>query len=172
MNAMPPILLVTQLKFARSELVRCLDSVTDTEARKRFEPMNSISWIIGHLANQENYYWVRMAQGRRILPELKDLVGYGRPPSTPPLEDMWHAWRSVTSTADTYLEPLSTDKLTTYLGIGSRQHSEDVGTMLMRNIYHYWFHIGEAYAIRQMLGHRDLPDFVGSMAEANYFPEK
>jgi hypothetical protein len=43
--------------------------------------------------------------------------------------------------------------------------------MLMRNIYHYWFHTGEAHAIRQILGHTQLPDFVGDMTVAMYLPE-
>jgi hypothetical protein len=30
-------------------------------------------------------------------------------------------------------------------------------------IYHYWYHIGESMAIRQMLGHGDLADFVGDL---------
>ena len=29
--------------------------------------------------------------------------------------------------------------------------------------YHYWSHIGEASAIRQMLGHPDLPQWVGDL---------
>ena len=37
--------------------------------------------------------------------------------------------------------------------------------------YHYWFHTGEAHAIRQMLGHQDLPQFVGEMSSALYRPE-
>jgi hypothetical protein len=37
--------------------------------------------------------------------------------------------------------------------------------------YHYWFHLGEAHAIRQMLGHPDLPQFVGDMSRAVYRPE-
>jgi len=96
-------LLVTQLWFTRSEFIRCLDGVTDEEARRRFEPMNSIGWIVGHLADQENRYWVRFAQGITIIPELKELVGYGRPPSSPPLDDMWSAWQRITENADHYL---------------------------------------------------------------------
>ena len=162
-------LLVTQLRFTRSELIRCLEGVTEDEARKRFEPMNSISWIVGHLADQENLYWVRMAQGIKILPDLKDLVGFGRPPSTPPLDEMWSAWREITSTADRYLDAVSTEVLDTYFEMGGKPIKENVGTLLMRNIYHYWFHTGEAYAIRQFLGHRDLPDFVGNMSQAAYY---
>jgi hypothetical protein len=43
--------------------------------------------------------------------------------------------------------------------------------MLMRVIYHYWYHTGEAAAVRQMLGHVELPEFVGDMDEATYRPE-
>jgi len=75
--------LVVQLRFARSEFVRCLEGVPDEDARRRLEPTNCISWIIGHLANQEHAYWVLWAQGRDLAPGLQKLVGYGQPASTP-----------------------------------------------------------------------------------------
>ena len=35
--------------------------------------------------------------------------------------------------------------------------------------YHYWFHTGEILAIRQVLGHARLPEFVGNIdVEAPY----
>jgi hypothetical protein len=40
--------LITQLRFTRDEFVRGLTGLTDEEARRRFEPINSISWMIGH----------------------------------------------------------------------------------------------------------------------------
>jgi hypothetical protein len=44
--------------------------------------------------------------------------------------------------------------------------------MLLRMIGHYWFHTGEAHAVRQLLGHPNLPDFVGDIGrEAPYRPE-
>jgi hypothetical protein len=47
-----------------------------------------------------------------------------------------------------------------------------IGTFLRRTTYHYWYHLGEALAVRQMLGHRDLPDFVGDIdSQAPYRPE-
>ena len=42
---------------------------------------------------------------------------------------------------------------------------ESIGTMLLRMIGHYWFHTGEAQAVRQLLGHRNLPDFVGDIGQ-------
>jgi hypothetical protein len=43
--------------------------------------------------------------------------------------------------------------------------------LLLRNTYHYWYHTGEAAAIRQMLGHTRLPEYVGDIAKAQYRPE-
>jgi uncharacterized damage-inducible protein DinB len=164
-------LLVEQLRFARSELVRCLTGVSEADAQRRLEPMNCLSWIVGHLATQENAYWVLIAQGERIAPELHKVAGHGAGPSTPPLAEMWAAWREVTSAADRYLETLTPERLTTRLIWKGEPRPETIGTMLLRNIYHYWFHIGEAHAIRQQLGHRDLPEFVGDMSMAAYRPE-
>ena len=163
--------LVTQLRFARSEFVRCLDGLTDSEARHRFEPMNCISWMVGHLANQENSYWVFLAQGKRIVPGLRELVGYGKPATTPPLSDMWQAWHEITQAADEFLNTLTPATLQTFFEWKGKPVEESVGTLLQRNIYHYWFHNGEAYAVRQMLGHTGLPDFVGDMSTAVYRPE-
>jgi hypothetical protein len=30
-------------------------------------------------------------------------------------------------------------------------------------IYHYWYHTGENMAIRQKLGHKQLPEYVGNI---------
>ncbi len=166
-----PHLLVTQLRFARSEFQRGLQGVSDEDARKRLMPMNAISWMVGHLANQENRYWVRYAQGQALYPELNDLVGYGKPASTPPLDEMWAAWREITAAADRYLDTLTPEIMQTYLVWNGRRRDETVGTMLMRTVYHYWFHNGEASAVRQLLGHKDLPEFVGEINVAPYKPE-
>ena len=163
--------LVAQLRFARSEFMRCLDGVSDEDARHRFEPMNCISWMIGHLANQEHRYWVIAAQGKTLVPELNDLVGFGKPASTPPLNEMWDVWRTVTAEADTYLDTVTTELLQTHFDWQGKPFPESAGTLLYRNIFHYWFHIGEAHAVRQMLGHPDLPQFVGDMSNAVYRPE-
>jgi hypothetical protein len=46
------------------------------------------------------------------------------------------------------------------------------GNLLQRVIYHYRYHPGKNLAIRQQLGHRRLPQFVGAIDdEAPYRPE-
>jgi hypothetical protein len=68
--------------------------------------------------------------------------------------------------------PLVTQLLPTYLERDGKSPAEIIGTMMLRSIYHYWYHLGEAHAIRQQLGHADLPQFVGDMSAALYRPER
>lgn len=160
--------LVNQLRFVRHELIRCLEGVSQEDAIRRLEPMNCLSWIVGHLANQESTYWLLLAQGKTIIPDLHRLVGTGKPASTPPLDEMWSAWKQITSAADEYLVTLTPEILTKHFEWKGEPRPESIGTLLLRNIYHYWYHIGEASAIRQMLGHKNLPQFIGDMSDAAY----
>lgn len=163
--------LVLQLRFVRSEWLRTLDGVGDEDARRRLLPMNSIGWIVGHLAWQEQRYWLTLTQGQTPLPQLNALVGYGRPASTPLLDEMLGAWRTVTAAADPFLDALTTAKLQEPITIRNWT-TTTLGSLLLRVIYHYWYHIGEIMAIRQQLGHSGLPDFVGDLdAAAPYRPE-
>ncbi len=163
--------LVTQLRFARSQFQRCLTGLSDADAVVCLPPSNCISWMVGHLANQENFYWNIVAQGENHAPGLNDRVGSGKPASTPPLSEMWAVWESVTSAADPFLDSLTVAQLTTRLEFNGKPVRETIGTQIQRTLYHYWFHIGEAHAVRQQLGHEDLPQFVGNMASAEYRPE-
>jgi uncharacterized damage-inducible protein DinB len=159
---------VTQLRFARSEFVRGLEGVSEQDGLVRKLPMNSIGWIVGHMANQEHRYWVVFAQEREVVSGLRERVGTGRPASTPSLSEMWSVWRTATAAADEYLDALTVESLGTHLLLDGKPIDESVGTMLLRVIYHYWYHTGEAAAVRQLLGHRDLPEFVGDMDAASF----
>lgn len=167
-----PHLLVSQLRFARSEWLRALKGVPAEDALKRLGPMNSIGWVVAHLAWHEQVNLVYRAQGRLVNPAVIELGGYGRPASTPPLDEMLAAWREITAEADRYLEPLTVADLQSRWVVKGKAVPADVGTVLLRITYHYWYHTGEIMAIRQMLGHTDLPEYVGEIEdEAPYRPE-
>jgi hypothetical protein len=161
--------LVDQLRFTRAEWQRALRGVPEADGIRRFEPMNSISWIVGHLAWHEQRYWLTRGRGETPLPVLNELVASGGPPSTPPLRQMLAAWRTVTRKADPYLDGLAgPDLLESLPGSPPRL----VGNAIRRVTYHYWFHIGEILAIRQLLGHPGRPEFVGNIDDlAPYRPE-
>lgn len=160
--------LVTQLRFTRKEFTRCMQGVSNADAVKRLEPMNCMSWIVGHLASQEQYLWLQRAKGRTIVPDLYKQVGFQQPASTPPWDEMQSYWHEITTEADRFLDTLTEDMLEKQLVLEDEVISEDIGTSLLRNIYHYWFHLGEAHAIRQMLGHTELPVYVGDMSEVRH----
>jgi uncharacterized damage-inducible protein DinB len=163
--------LIIQLRFTRSEFKRALEGISDDEARRRFLPMNCISWNIGHLAWQEQRYWLTILQGQTPLPQLNELVGNGRPACTPPLAEMWELWQTVTQTADPFLDTLTTEQLQRIRYSEIWQEDYTAGSLLQRVLYHYWYHTGENMAIRQLLGHTNLPEFVGDIDnEAPYLP--
>ena len=162
--------LITQLRFTRAEFLRGLDGLTTEEAARRFEAMNPISWMVGHLAWHEQALWLERAQGKTVVPAVKG-CRFGAPPSDPPFDEMLAAWRAVTAATDPYLDTLTSEGLVGYWEKDGKKHPESIGTSLRRVTYHYWYHLGESQAIRQMLGHRDLPAFVGNINDAPYAPE-
>jgi len=153
---------VDQLRFARAEWVRGLRGLSEADAVRRLEPMNSISWMVGHLAWHERRIWVERGQGLSVEPVL-DLVASGAPASTPALAEMWAAWRRMTAAADPVLDRLTTADLEMPLPHDARTDAPAAGSQLQRITYHYWSHIGEASAVRQLLGHKRLAQFVGSI---------
>ena len=124
--------------------------------------MNSISWMVGHLAWHERLIWMERAQGLRVEPVL-DLVATGEPATTPDLAEMWAAWRRIVKPADVLLETLTTADLERPLPHDTRREAPLAGTQLQRITYHYWSHIGEASAVRQIMGHTRLAQFVGDI---------
>ena len=165
---MTPHPLVTQLRFTRGEWRRGLKPVTAEEAARRFAPINPIAWMIGHLAWQEQRYFVELAQDKVVVPEVKQF-GYGKLLAVPPLDEAWHWWRAVTTAADDYLDTITPRDLTRPWRRDTS--GETPGTRLHRTTYHYWFHLGESQAVRQLLGHTKLPTFVGGFRDAAYRPE-
>jgi uncharacterized damage-inducible protein DinB len=165
--------LVDQFRFTRSEWLRGLEGVSEDDATRHFGPMNCISWIVGHLAWHEQRYWLELAQGSSLYPDLNEIYAYGAPMSTPGLGEMLAIWHSVTQAADPYLDTLTSETLLQEeLLRNGRSVGQSLGSALRRVTYHYWYHIGEIQAIRQMLGHPGLPEYVGDIeTEAPYRPE-
>lgn len=165
--------LVLQLRFTRSELKRGLKGLAEEDATKRLLPMNCISWNVGHLAWQEQKYILYYGQGQMPYPEIEKQFSYGAPASTPSLREMLKTWKIITAATDPWLESITSEKLQEFvIKKDGTKLQRNFGSLLQRMIYHYWYHIGENLAIRQMLGHTNLPQFVGNIdRQAPYTPE-
>jgi hypothetical protein len=93
--------------------------------------------------------------------------------STPSLAMTLAAWRSIIKASEPFLDQLTTTKLLVDLPLNGKKSGQSQGDAIRRMTYHYWFHIGEILAIRQQLGERGLPEYVGSIeAKAPYRPER
>ncbi len=165
--------LVLQLKFTRDEFKRALKGLSEEDATKRLLPMNCISWNVGHLAWQEQRYFLYYGQGKVPYPEVQEAFAYGVPASTPSLREVLAYWRKITKAVDPWLESITSEKLQEHIMKKDGTPGEPIfGSLLQRTIYHYWYHTGENLAIRQMLGHTNLPQFVGNIDDqAPYTPE-
>ena len=164
--------LVEQFRFTRREWLRGLDGVTKEDGARHFGQMNCISWIVGHLAWHEQRSFLQRPQNIILFPNLNEVFAFGATMSTPPLKEMLETWHTVTQAAEPYLDTLTTDILLTDLLLNGEAVSQTRGSALRRITYHYWFHLGEILAIRQMIGGKDLPEYVGDIeGEAPYRPE-
>ena len=164
--------LVDQFHFTRAEWRRGLEGISEEDGALHFGPMNCISWTVGHLAWHEQRYWLQRGQGKILFPVLNELYAYGAPMSTPSFMEMLAMWSKVTEEATPFLDALTTQSLQEELLNKGRVVGQTVGSALHRVTYHYWYHIGEIQAIRQMVGHANLPEYVGDIEDlAPYRPE-
>jgi hypothetical protein len=88
------------------------------------------------------------------------------------MAEIVEAWREITTGADPWLDQLTSSDLQKTISRPGAKVPVSYGSLLLRTIYHYWYHLGENLAIRQLLGHSNLPEFVGNVdEEAPYRPE-
>ena len=165
--------LVDQLRFTRSEWLRGLKGVTEEAGARHFGQMNSIGWIVGHLAWQEQRYLLYRPQGVMLRDDIQRDFTTGGPMSTPSLAKTLAAWRLITKATEPFLDELTTNRLLVDLPLNGKRSGQTQGSAIRRMTYHYWFHIGEILAIRQQLGGKGLPEYVGRIeAKAPYRPER
>lgn len=156
--------LVGQLRFTRSEFLRAVKGVSDEDGRRRFLPMNCLAWNVGHLAWQEQRYFLYYGERQQLLlPDIDRDFTFGAAASTPSLREMITAWKAITAAADPWLDTLTTDSLLQHVLSNGKPIQRTYGNLLQRTIYHYWYHTGENMAIRQLLGHPKLPVYVGNI---------
>lgn len=172
MSTPAPHPLVLQLRFARAEFWRGVKGVSDEDGARRLLPMNCLAWNVGHLAWQEQRYFLTRAQDLTPFPEVQETYKVGAPGVTPRLSETLAAWREITRLADPWLDALTTDQLLEHPVRQGRPLAPTYGNLVLRTIYHYWYHCGENQAIRQQLGHSGLGQFVGDLdGQAPYVPE-
>ena len=164
--------LVDQFRFTRKEWLSGLEGISEEDGAHHFGPMNCIGWTVGHLAWHEQRTFLQRPQGKILFPNLNELFAYGAPMCTPSFKEMLDTWQTVAQACDSFLDTLTTSILQANVLLKGKVIGQTLGSALRRITYHYWYHIGEIQAIRQMLGHKNLPEYVGDIdTEAPYRPE-
>jgi len=165
--------LVLQLRFTRKEFMRGLRNVSPADGQERVGRLNSLGWSVGHLAWQEQKYFLYWGSGSLPYPEIDKTFRSGAAASTPDLLEMLEAWSAITAMADPWLDTLTTtDLLAPYDKGGAKVGGRLLGNLMQRVIYHYWYHLGENMAARKLMGHEGLGQFVGNIDdEGPYTPE-
>ena len=122
--------------------------------------MNAISWIVGHVNTPWLFGYALMT--KKPMPAL-DRVYFGADadPTPPSLADVRDTLAEATALTHAWLANIDDALLSSKRDFGQAS-DENLGTQLMRAVLHTWFHTGEINAIRQMLGHAEIP-FVGEM---------
>ena len=151
-------------RFALSEFERGLEGVTDEEARRRMTKadgteMNAISWTVGHIAG----HWLSVAayaEQEERPSQVKRFLGPDADGTPLPLTDALKLLDDAKKSID-WLGSAD-DSLLSSSPAGYLLSRESVGTNVMRAVLHTWFHTGEINAVRQMLGHAEIP-FVGRL---------
>ena len=164
---------VSQLRYARREFRRGFRTMRPEDAEQRPGDLNSVSWSVGHLAWQEQKYFLTWGQGVTPYPEIDKVFRTGMPGTTPVLSEVLAAWLDITARSDVWLDTLdSAALLLPYDAGGKRRGGRLIGNLIQRVTYHYWFHTGMNQAVRKLLGNQPLPQFVGNIDdEAPYEPE-
>ena len=154
-------------RFALSEFERGLEGLTEEEARTRItkadgSEMNAITWIVSHIVG----HWLAVAsyaKGGELPWHLVRFVGPAADPTPPPLGEALKLLRDAKASIDWLTD--ADDSLfstTREEHPFSTQGQDNIGIALIYAAFHTWFHTGEINAIRQMLGHAEIP-FVGEM---------
>ena len=155
-------------RFALSEFQRGLEGLTDEEARSRTKKadgteMNAISWTIGHVSA----HWLGVATYARGDQPSTGAFRFFGPAADPTPLSLDQARKVIAEAVESirWLERADDALFATVREDhpGSQGGKESVGTALARVTLHTWFHTGEINAVRQMLGHPEIP-FVGQLA--------
>lgn len=140
-------LLLYGLKATHARLQRCLEDLTDDEARTSPAGLSPIIWQAGHVATSD-FALARRVDGRTESPAgYADLfqMGTGGEAPYPPLADV----RREVDRAQQVLETLA-GAVPLETPVDSRNY-RNVGEMLVFAIYHRGYHVGKAATLRALL---------------------
>ena len=164
--------IVEHLWFAREKWLTGYETLSAKDAVSRHGDANSPSWMVGHLAYFEQLTWCKLAQGKTVTEQVKP-YGFGKPATTPPLEEVLPLWRQIMPVCDVYLSTLTEADMRTFLKWpNGKPFWDDIGTTILRHTWHYWYHLGEMQALRSAMGHKNLGPYIGGISPFGQYAQQ
>ncbi len=158
--------LITRILLAaRTDLLRAVDGLDNTHGALRLGGLNEAAWMIAHLAEQEQRYWLSAFRDPAVAPEL-DAYRRGRPEEVMPLSRAIDTWLAVSAATEPRLLGLRETELARAAPDPGAGPGESVGVMCLRVFGHYYLHIGQLTAVRRWIG-LPVPAFVGRLPAAD-----
>jgi hypothetical protein len=146
---------------ARADLLRAIDGFDDARAALRVAGLNEPAWMVAHLAEQEQRYWLK-AFGKPAV--VAELAGYrrARPDVVLPLSAALSAWRTVADATTGVLLGFEEGGAEAFPPERSYVPAEPIAVLCLRVFGHYYLHVGQLTAVRRTLG-MPVPTFVGKL---------
>jgi hypothetical protein len=150
-----PLLIVRLLLDAREEFRRVSEAVPNPGRGGAIGRLNAGSFIVAHIASQDDRVWNAGAQGLAGDAWLSDAnAGHGAPRSTPDYVEALAALDRTFARSAPFLEALTETELDQPLS--SDVPGRTIGAQLARSIGHTWAHAGELSALASLVGAPDL----------------
>jgi uncharacterized damage-inducible protein DinB len=136
------------LSATHARLLRCLEDLSDDDARRTPHGLSPVVWQAGHIALTDAAL-ARRADGRTEPPagyEALFAMGTGGPAAYPPLAEV----RDALNRGQQRLEEIART-----VDPGARvdaRHYSTVGEMLAFATYHRGYHVGKITTLRALLG--------------------
>jgi hypothetical protein len=158
---------VSLLLSTRRELWRSIEGLSDSEAERSVENLNSISWTVGHLASQESRIWDILCQHLPADEWLKTNFQFGAPPSNPSFSEVKDALKRSQQSTEQYLLGITPSEANRVPADtkGRTFLDETVFQLVQRVIAHQWLHIGEICTIRTLLNNH-AGNFPGAITKS------
>ena len=155
-NARPPRL-VRLLWDAFDELERAAGALPTPGQGRAIGRLNAGSWIVAHVAQQQEAYWCTRAQGLEPDEWLAGIeVGFGSEPSVPDYRESLAAFARIRAASIPYLRSLRDEDLDAVMERAGSRRDETIGDLLVRSVGHLFVHTGELATIASLVGAPDL----------------
>jgi len=140
------------LEATRERVLRCLEDVSEEEARRVVHGLSPLVWQVGHVTYADGVLLRRAGRTSPVPESYGPLFGTGTGGEAgyPPLDEVRGTFEAVHGGLLALLDAAALDQPV------DGRHYRNVGEMLAFSAYHRGYHIGKMTTLRALLGKQRL----------------